>query len=346
MKIADYISERKLILCMVGSIIGLVNLFILSSKSIIKDITELQYLDVLILLVVIFFLAVDYSYMKKRFGEIIKIGNISKEGYDNDKLGHQPIRAGIDAVIGKKDLEIASALEHGDLKVREINDYISKWIHEIKIPISIIDLTIESLSSNQDLKELSEKRQLLYDQNHRIKGLVDQALYGVKITSYHEDYIIDEIDIDVIIRGLLKKNSNLFIGKGIELEYEEVGIRTSSDRKWLSYAIEQILINAVKYSHKGGTIKVYSDVNERYSSLYIEDNGIGIMKSDIDRIYDRGFTGSNGRNTYKSTGMGLYFTKIVLDKLSHGIRVESEVGKYTRFQIMFYNLDDYYLQDN
>lgn len=346
MKISDYISERRLMLGLILTVVGLVNLFILSSKNIIKDITELQYLDVLIMLVVIFFLTMDYHFMRKKFSKIIEIGRKASGDFGEDIFNKEPIKSSVLAMLRQKDIEVTSAIEQGDLKAHEINDYISKWIHEIKIPISIIDLTLEGLNHNLDLQQLNEKRQLLYDQNHRIKGLVDQALYGVKITSYHEDYVIDEVDIDVIIRGLLKKNSNLFIGKKIELEYEEVNLRSSTDRKWLSYAVEQILINAVKYSNECGVVKIYSTSNDRYSSLFIEDHGIGIMNSDIDRIYDRGFTGSNGRNTYKSTGMGLYFTKAVLDKLSHGIRVESEVGKFTRFQIMFYNLDDYYMQDN
>lgn len=346
MKIIDYLIERKIILYLIGSVLSLTNVFVLSSKSLIKDITELWYLDGLLIIIVIFFLMLDYHNMRKKYSDIINRGTLLRVDDDINSMKKEPLRSAIDNILKDKEREISIALEQGEINAKEINDYISKWIHEIKIPISIIDLTLESIDRQSDLEELADKKQLIYDQNHRIKGLVDQALYGVKIASYHEDYVIDEVDVDAIIKGILKKNSNIFIGKGIELEYEPVVITTSSDRKWLSYAIEQILINAVKYSNDGGSIKIYGKKEDRCSTLYIEDYGIGIMKSDIDRIFDRGFTGSNGRNTYKSTGMGLYFTKTVLDKLSHGIKVESTVGEFTRFKVMFYHLDDYYIQDN
>lgn len=144
--------------------------------------------------------------------------------------------------------------------------------------------------------------------------------------SNKNDFVLKEYDLDNIIRQAVRKYAPLFIRKKISLDFQPTNYKVLTDEKWLVFVIEQLLSNAIKYTNKG-KISIYSLENKK---LVIEDTGIGISKEDIPRIFDKGFTGYNGRTDKKATGLGLYLCKNILDKLSHKISIESEVGVKTK----------------
>ena len=152
------------------------------------------------------------------------------------------------------------------------------------------------------------------------------VLSYIRLGSNKNDFVLKEYDLDNIVRQAIRKYAPLFIRKKISLDFQPTNYKVLTDEKWLVFVIEQLLSNAIKYTNKG-KISIYSLENKK---LVIEDTGIGISKEDIPRIFDKGFTGYNGRTDKKATGLGLYLCKNILDKLSHKISIESEVGVKTK----------------
>jgi len=204
---------------------------------------------------------------------------------------------------------------------RESIDYYTAWVHQIKTPISVMHMLLEYEDSAEH-RELSAEL-------FRIEQYVEMVLCYLRLDSDSSDFVFRSYPMDEIIRSCIRKYASQFVRKRISLKYEPANINVLTDEKWMSFIIEQILSNAVKYTEKGTvTIKVTED-----KVLSISDTGIGISSEDIPRIFERGFTGYNGRAHKKSTGLGLYLAKKAADNLSHKISVESEAGKGSTFYI-------------
>ncbi len=218
---------------------------------------------------------------------------------------------------------------------REMMDYYGMWVHQIKTPIAALRVLLQagilaegtgSLAAEERiLGLLKEMRQELF----KIEQYVEMTLAYLRTSDVVSDFVFAQYDLDGIIRQALKKYSQMFILRNVKLNYEPVGKKVVTDEKWLMFVIEQLLSNAIKYTGKNGGISIYMD-GER---LVIEDTGIGIWAEDLPRVFEKGFTGYNGREDKKSTGIGLYLCKTVTDKLKHGIWLESEVGKGTKAYI-------------
>lgn len=211
----------------------------------------------------------------------------------------------------------------------EYREYIETWVHEIKTPIASSKLILEN-------SDMEEKIALLYEIN-RVEQYITQALYYSRSTDVSKDYIVREFNLKHIINECIRDNRRDFINKKIAVNIENVDIKLVSDQKWIKFIINQIIINSIKYSKKEKShINIYCLENEddKYS-LVIEDNGIGIPKSDINRIFEKGFTGENGRIHGKSTGIGLYLCKKLCDKLNLEIFIDSEIERGTKVIIIF-----------
>lgn len=165
----------------------------------------------------------------------------------------------------------------------------------------------------------------------RIEQYVEMVLAFLRLDSQSSDYYFREYELDPLIKATVKKYSTWFIHRKISLSYEPVGTTVLTDEKWLSFVLEQILNNALKYT-KRGTISIYL---EGENVLCIKDTGIGIAASDLPRIFERGFTGYNGRLDKKASGLGLFMCKQICDKLGHEITAESVVGEGTIIRIIF-----------
>lgn len=207
-------------------------------------------------------------------------------------------------------------------KMENLADYYSMWIHQIKTPIAAINF----LFDNEEI-DVKAFRQELF----KIERYVEMVLTYIRLGSETSDYVITSINLDEVVRENIKKYATLFINKKIKLNYVSHETYVISDKKWLGFAFEQLLSNAIKYTKSGGEISI----NISESKLIIEDNGIGIYEEDLPRIFEQSFTGLNGRYEKKSSGLGLYLCKKTLDKLQHKIEITSKVNKGTKVMITF-----------
>ena len=197
-------------------------------------------------------------------------------------------------------------------------EYYTVWAHQIKTPIASMRLQIQS--------EDTDFARRLNGELNRIEAYVEMVLTFLRLDSDNTDYVIKEYDIDSIIKPAIRKFSREFILKKLKLEYEPVDYKTITDSKWLSFIIEQVISNAVKYTNEG-SVRIY--MNEP-GVLVIEDTGIGISAEDLPRIFENGYTGFNGRQDKRASGIGLYLCKRISDNLGHKLSAESEVGVGTK----------------
>ncbi len=194
----------------------------------------------------------------------------------------------------------------------DMMEYYTIWAHQIKTPIASMRLHLQNEDTDVS-RQLSEDLQ-------RVEQYVEMVLAFLRLDSESTDYVIKEQNLDEIVRGAVKKFSTSFIRKKLRLIYEPLNTSVISDEKWLSFVVEQVLSNALKYT-KEGSITIYLETPKK---LCIKDTGIGIAPEDIPRIFENGYTGYNGRSDKKASGIGMYLCKRICDKLGHVISVASE----------------------
>lgn len=208
---------------------------------------------------------------------------------------------------------------------KELQDYFLLWVHQIKTPITVSKLLLE--------EECKEENQVsLMAQIRYIERYTDMAMNYLKLSKTEVDMDITEVRLYDVVKEVVKKHSFFFIHEKISLELNLQEESAISDSKWLSVLIEQILSNALKYTKKG-KIKIFFLKEEE--ALCVEDTGMGIRSEDIPKIFDKGYSGFNGRLNQKSSGLGLFLAKTIGDRLGITIEVESEVGKGSRFFLKF-----------
>ncbi len=212
---------------------------------------------------------------------------------------------------------------------KDMQDYYATWVHQIKAPIAVLRVLLQ----RTDTEENQEMRSELF----RIEQYVEMALCYTRLQEDASDLVLKEIDLDRVVRNAIHKYAGQFIRKKLRLVYGGTDKTVLTDEKWLSFILEQFLSNAVKYT-KAGEVRI--KVNDR-KQLTVEDTGIGIESEDIPRIFEKGYTGYNGRMDKKSTGIGLYLVKQAAGKLGHSLHVESIPGEGSHFTI---DLDSYPLQ--
>ena len=181
----------------------------------------------------------------------------------------------------------------------------------------------------------------LKDQVNRIENYVEQVLYYARKDNSEKDYLIKSCDLGMIIRNVIKRNQDSLLYQKINIEIEQINYTVLSDTKWLEFIINQIVSNSIKYHCQNNCKIIFKVIKTNNIALEIIDNGIGIKKSDLSKVFNKSFTGENGRLVSSSTGMGLYIVKRLCDKLGHKIIVESQYNKYTKVTLYF-NDDQYY----
>ena len=206
----------------------------------------------------------------------------------------------------------------------DLNAYFLMWLHQIKTPMTVSKLLLEKPDETTSTKL---KMQLMY-----IEQYINMAMNYLKMIDYSTDMDITEVNLDDIIKDLLKKYSLLFIHNHISLEYQSNATYVVSDSQWLTILIEQILSNALKYTENG---KIAIQYLEDKHVLEIRDTGIGIRSEDIPKIFDRGYSGFNGRMNEKSSGLGLYLARKISERLNIQIEVESKLSKGSVFRLVF-----------
>ena len=213
-------------------------------------------------------------------------------------------------------------------KEKELQEYFLIWIHQIKTPITAGKLICDSDIENENIKNI--KKELIY-----IEDYTNMALSYLKMANHNTDMDISLVNLDDITKPLIKKYAILFISNNIKLEYKKLNVKVITDSKWCMVVIEQLLSNAIKYT-KNGIVSI--SFNEKENYLEIKDNGIGIKDSDLPKIFDKGYSGFNGRQNQKSTGIGLFLVKQILDKLGQKVKLESKLGEGTSVKVYF-NID-------
>ncbi|QUG43508.1 sensor histidine kinase [Psychrobacillus sp. INOP01] len=229
------------------------------------------------------------------------------------------------------DLVLVAKEELNGLKVEHLeeNDYTLAWIHEVKTPLTSMKLMIDSLDDRNAQKKL-EVEWL------RIHLLLDQQLHNTRLSTIEKDYMIEEVDIQKVLHMEIKEFQAWCIQKNIGFDLENLEVKVLSDPKWLAFIVRQVISNAVKYSHADSEIHIRTDRDDTgHIILMIRDSGTGISQADLPRIFEKAFTGTNGRQTTASTGMGLYLAKNVAEQIGIHVLASSNIGVGSTFSLRF-----------
>lgn len=202
-------------------------------------------------------------------------------------------------------------------RYQDMLDYYTLWAHQIKTPIASMRLSLQQ-------EDTPKARQLLQELS-RAEQYVGMVMVYLRLTDGGSDFVLRTCDLDAIVRQAVRRFAGEFITRKLKLCYEPLNAACVTDEKWLLFVVEQVLSNALKYTPAGGTIRIYGDG----ATVVIADNGIGIREEDQARVFEKGFTGYNGRADKKSTGIGLYLCRQVMDRLNHGISLTSRPGQGT-----------------
>ncbi len=227
----------------------------------------------------------------------------------------------------------------------EMREYYAMWVHQIKTPIAAMrllqqvqrnrleegDVITSGAEETDSLQVQAELEKELFD----IEQYVNMALQYQRVNTPGNDYVLEKLRLDDIVREVIHKYAGLMVRAHIPLQYEGTDVMVTTDAKWVAFALEQILSNSIKYSRAGQQIVIETVPEENVDYLKIADHGIGIRAEDLSRVFEKGYTGYNGHADKKSTGIGLYLCRLVLTKLGHTIRMESVQGEGTTVWIGF-----------
>ena len=208
-------------------------------------------------------------------------------------------------------------------KYNDLLDYYTLWVHQVKTPIAASSLLIG------DLKDKEAKSQL-EQELFKIESYVHLVLQYLRLESFHDDLVLKQENLADLVREVVKKYALFFIQQGLSLNLHDLDHTIVTDKKWFLVILEQVLSNSLKYT-KEGSIEIYFHEDR----LYIKDTGLGIQNADLLRVFERGFSGYNGRLTQQSSGLGLYLSKKIADQLGHKIAIDSQVGQGTTVSIAF-----------
>ena len=209
----------------------------------------------------------------------------------------------------------------------EYREYIEAWMHEVKTPLAAAKLTLENDTGSVPASVSDDLR--------RIEDYLEQALFYARSGSVEKDYLIRPVSLRELVNASVRRNAKDMIASKIGLTLENLDFIVLTDVKWTDFILNQILVNAIKYRSASPSIRLYAKQEKNGVSLSIEDNGIGIRQADLPRVFDRGFTGETGRKFSKATGLGLYLSKRLCDKIGLGISVFSIEGKGTTVHLIF-----------
>ena len=290
--------------------------------------SEIIYILLFKLLIVSSFIIYKYITTKRAYEVFEKgIENLDESILD---LGKSPIGKNVSNMLNQQ-------YNQYRLKIQEQNEihndhltFINHWIHQMKTPVSVINLLLQEYEG----EEVSSNIQQELDKID--KGL-NMAMYFARLDQFQKDFSVEKVNLYNDVIELVNKERRLFIKNRIIPKVElDKDLVVYSDKKWLRFIIEQIIINGVKYSKDYGKYLIIKNIeNSEYIIINIIDEGIGIPKKDIKRVFEPFFTGKNGRKFGESTGMGLYIVKKVCDNLGHRVEIKSEIEKGTRVSILF-----------
>lgn len=328
MNIGKYIKEKKenIILFI---ILVIILLFLLDLFGVNK------YLTIMILSLLSIYFIVDfftfYLKRKKYYDNFLNNLNLLDKKYLILETLEEPEfldgKFFYDALY-KIDKSMMENINNYRNETEDFKEYVEMWIHEIKIPIAGLMLMYHN---NKTVNKN------FLDQLNSLDNLTDQILYYVRSNYAEKDFLIKEASMDKIINEVLLKNKDSILENHIDVTVDVKNIKVLTDSKWLVFILNQIINNSIKYCDKNrkSYIMFYIEDNEKETTLHIKDNGIGVNASDLKHVFDKSFTGENGRKMRNSTGFGLYISKKLIEKLGHKISATSEENKYFEIAITF-----------
>lgn len=337
MTFIKYLKDRSLVLVGWASLSLLLVFMVWLTPDLRNFWDNLSYLLVLQLFLVFLFFTIDYQRRKKWY-----------KSFDKEEDSH--LQHFVEAASNNEDCMIQ---EYVNQQVREHHlmmeqlldsqkdqkDYLDSWIHEIKVPLAAVDLILNSIEF--DIPD--EKFVLLQNEIQQIDEYVEQILYYSRSDEFVNDYLIQEYSLKKIVQPIIRSQANYFIQKNLQLTLGEEDAHVLTDSKWIEFIFRQLLSNAIKYTPDHGQIHIKIEKKAGGVALILNDNGIGIPSEDLGRIFDKGFTGENGRKAQQhSTGLGLYLAKRLAGKIGVELSAESVMNEGTTMTLFFPRLDYYH----
>ena len=290
------------------------------------------YIPLIIIGLYMISIIIEYFKRKKFYDNLLKILEELDEKYLITEIIKTPNF--LEGQIFKNSLEQIdkSMLENVNkykYMTEDYKEYIELWIHEIKIPIATSKMVIEN-NKNAITKSIDEELD-------KVENYIEQALFYARSNTVEKDYYIRKVVLKEIVNESIKKNKSSLIQEKISIDIHDLEIEVNTDNKWIVFILNQIIQNSIKYRKKeNSVIEIYANQGKENVILYIKDNGIGIKQGEITRVFEKGFTGTNGRlSNKKSTGIGLYLCKKLCNKLGIGIELNSVQNEGTEVKLVF-----------
>ena len=320
------------------SCIHLLYMYLIGARK--QDLVYAAVLDAILLLITVLVGFFRYSSKVKALSNALKRpveeqAQLPEATDDVEMLYHRLLE---NQSIARSESESSAAIRQSQMR-----DYYSMWVHQIKTPISAMKLLLEAereelgqliCDDEQSQYLLSDNMDSFEDELFRIEEYVSMALQYQRVSSTENDFVLEKVSVDGVIRDTIKKYAKIMIRRHIGINYSGTGQEVYTDGKWLAFMLEQILSNAIKYTPQGFVTIETAEEKDRFF-ITIKDTGIGIKAEDLPRVFEKGYTGYNGHADKKATGIGLYLCRQMADKLGHTIRMESEIGKGTKVWIGF-----------
>lgn len=320
------------------SCIHLLYMYLIGARK--QDVVYAAVLDAILLLITVLVGFFRYSSKVKALSNALERpveeqAQLPEATDDVEMLYHRLLE---NQSIARNESESSAAIRQSQMR-----DYYSMWVHQIKTPISAMKLLLEAereelgqliCDDEQSQCLLSDNMDSFEDELFRIEEYVSMALQYQRVSSTENDFVLEKVSVDGVIRDTIKKYAKIMIRRHIGMNYSGTGQEVYTDGKWLAFMLEQILSNAIKYTPQGFVTIETAEEKDRFF-ITIKDTGIGIKAEDLPRVFEKGYTGYNGHADKKATGIGLYLCRQMADKLGHTIRMESEIGKGTKVWIGF-----------
>ena len=338
--LTNFIKQNYIWILMIVtmSCIHLLYMYLIGARK--QDVVYAAVLDAILLLITVLVGFFRYSSKVKALSNALKRpveerAQLPEATDDVEILYHRLLE---NQSIARSESESSAAIRQS-----QIRDYYSMWVHQIKTPISAMKLLLEAereelglliCDEEQSQYLLSDNMDSFEDELFRIEEYVSMALQYQRVSSTENDFVLEKVSVDGVIRDTIKKYAKIMIRRHIGMNYSGTVQEVYTDGKWLAFILEQLLSNAIKYTPQG-FVKIETAKKANLFFITIKDTGIGIKAEDLPRVFEKGYTGYNGHADKKATGIGLYLCRQMADKLGHTIRIESEIGKGTKVWIGF-----------
>ena len=337
MKFLSYLKDQWSMILGWLFFVGLTIFVMWLAPNIMIDWGTVGYLALIQGVFLIFYLFDNYLSKRRWWG---KLANLQQTSPLQNYLSgsHTEEEKLVEEYINQLIREHQTVMQEAITNQQDQKDYIDSWVHEIKVPLAASELLVRSIEFDID----DQKYTLLENELAKINEYVEQVLYYARLDSFSKDYLIQEYELKSIIQPVMRSQANYFIQKNLRYEIVGEDQRVLTDAKWVTFIFKQILSNAIKYTPDNKEIIISIEKGKSGVSLAIKDTGIGIPKEDLARIFDKGFTGTNGRlSKTHSTGLGLYLAKSLAEKIGIELIAESTEGEGTTMTLFFPILNFY-----